>query len=528
MFENYTRVINNRCFDFIDDTLGSIWEQIENMAENSTPQTWKQVLTGISAEYAYSSRFALMRILCSRATGIPLNSTQLPFEFTFRISGQSYSFHDISMHHAETLTQEELILYQAAFLNIALHQEDVDLNHCRLLIARAFRDADTAFSLSVEQQDENQKTDKKKLNEALKRLKRETRTLLSRNEALNLGHSLCLSLNEMQWFLLRVFDYEDGFRFLVSDDLIEAYGFLTGASSQSVSRLKLNYHALAAHIPVQSRDAYTVITRNIGTSLPRLVMSWSSVFPHDRDILFMNWMIEQAPYLDQPSRTTTMIYRSLSIYACQILTEEIGTPDLDAFVRFIKKSICVHSSENERLIREFLYDGSSVSNQKCGHISTTLLEKNKALFTSAHDAAKAWRTISSTDDGHPRLIMAGRPDAGRNRVKQLLTGKEDIEKGDLLHLLWFTFNLCWIKHPLACDDPVSLFNCLADFTETCEFVLDRALLPAFYPPHLIEQSMMLSIAASVDESCDTGVPADAYAEICEQLIIPRKSRKKIS
>ncbi|MCD8121001.1 MAG: hypothetical protein LUE65_02025 [Clostridiales bacterium] len=520
MFENYTSAMNNRCFDFIDDGLAAMWDQIENMPESSTPQGWRQVLADISAEYTHSSRFALMRILCCRATGLSLNSTQLPSEFTLPISGQIHSFHNISMRHAEVLTQEELEQYRDAFLEIASLQEDADPDVSQLLIARALRDTDTAFALSMEQLSEDQKKDRKLL-------KRESRTLLSRDEALRLGHILDFSLNEMQWFLLRVFDYEDGFRYHISDDLIEAYGFLTKASWQSVSRLKLSYHELSAHILKQSRDDYATATRNIGASLPGLAMSWASR-PDDRDTLFMNWMINQAPYLDLPSRTTLRIYRSLAVYTCQFLTEDQKMPDPDHFIRLIKQEICCHSEESEQKIREFLYDGDSVSNQKCSQVSSALLEKNKALFTSAHDASKAWRTISATDDGRPRLIMAGRPDAGRNRVKNLLIGKEDIEKGDMLHLLWFAFNLCWLKYPLATDDPSGLFNCLADFTETCEFVLDQALLPAFYPPHLMEQSMMLSIVASVDESCDTGVPADAYAEICELLIVPRKGRGKTS
>ena len=154
-------------------------------------------------------------------------------------------------------------------------------------------------------------------------------------------------------------------------------------------------------------------------------------------------------------------------------------------------------------------------------IAAELLESNKNLYTSAPDRAKAWRTVSSDANGLPRLIMAGRRDATRSRVQDLLMGEEQVEKGDMLHLLWYGFNLCWDREPIQ-NDMFELQCSLADFIETAEYVLDAALLPAFYPPHIMEQSMMLSIISSVE---DTGIPAYNYAELCESLIKPRNRKK---
>ena len=158
----------------------------------------------------------------------------------------------------------------------------------------------------------------------------------------------------------------------------------------------------------------------------------------------------------------------------------------------------------------------------CRTLSAALLESNKNLYTSAPDRAKAWRTVSSDANGLPRLIMAGRPDASRSRVQDLLAGEEQVEKGDMLHLLWYGFNLCWGEDPIR-NDMFELQCSLADFLECAETVLDAALLPPFYPPHIMEQSMMLSIICSVE---DTGVPAYNYAELCESLIRPRDRKKK--
>lgn len=61
-------------------------------------------------------------------------------------------------------------------------------------------------------------------------------TLLSREEAFILGHILQFSLEDMEWFLLRVCDVEGGFRYNSSNDLIEAYGFLTQLSWKKLNR----------------------------------------------------------------------------------------------------------------------------------------------------------------------------------------------------------------------------------------------------------------------------------------------------
>lgn len=51
------------------------------------------------------------------------------------------------------------------------------------------------------------------------------RTRLTRQEAFDLGHVLGFTLNEMQQFLLRVFDTGECMRFTRSEDIIEAYAF---------------------------------------------------------------------------------------------------------------------------------------------------------------------------------------------------------------------------------------------------------------------------------------------------------------
>ena len=62
-------------------------------------------------------------------------------------------------------------------------------------------------------------------------------TLLSREEAFILGHILQFSLEDMEWFLLRVCDVEGGFRYNSSNDLTltNLTAFLTSAEISSRS-----------------------------------------------------------------------------------------------------------------------------------------------------------------------------------------------------------------------------------------------------------------------------------------------------
>ena len=113
--------------------------------------------------------------------------------------------------------------------------------------------------------------------------------------------------------------------------------------------------------------------------------------------------------------------------------------------------------------------------------------------------------------------MSGGINASRTRVQELLFGNQFlIDKSDFLYLLWFVANLCWFQgrsNPNADELTTRLF----DFIDVAENCLDKAGLPKFYPAHLVEQSMMLSIiyAYAGPEKCD---PAEVYEQVCSSII----------
>jgi len=87
------------------------------------------------------------------------------------------------------------------------------------------------------------KSDLKLVQKALQNHQKKT-TLLTKEEAMSLGHIIGLTLKKMEWFLLRVFNVDGGFRFNSSEDLIDAYVFLraenlkTGSSVAELEFLK--------------------------------------------------------------------------------------------------------------------------------------------------------------------------------------------------------------------------------------------------------------------------------------------------
>ena len=217
MNENYTQAANSRCFGLVDSTLEEIWADIGRTPEDTEAALWKRKLQRIAAQYVLSSRFALMRILCERAGGGETG-------FTAALEGETLTFPDITAQHAQNLTERELQDYERLLMDIAARQAETESARSRALIGRALT-AGEGKNL-----------------------------LLTRDEAFALGHTLGFSLAEMQWFLLRTLDTEDGLRYHASCDLIETFGFVTGMGEKSVAALKARCARMLADIPKAECD----------------------------------------------------------------------------------------------------------------------------------------------------------------------------------------------------------------------------------------------------------------------------------
>ena len=105
----------------------------------------------------------------------------------------------------------------------------------------------------------------------------------TREEALQLGHILRFTYNEIQWYLMRVFDCEDGLRMNHSVDLIEAYGFLTGASCLHIAQLRQQYMEQSASIEKRDDpDRSGNWTQRTGSELLENIDAWK-LHPEEMD-----------------------------------------------------------------------------------------------------------------------------------------------------------------------------------------------------------------------------------------------------
>ena len=511
MSESYTQEASNLIFDLLDREVAAIWEDIESTPTDTTAELWAKKLKKIARDYSLSSRFALMRILYCRAHNIRITNmddTEVPAsgaDFEILIYGKSYCFEDISLRHANNLQPEENLQYIGCLMDMAELQADSDPEVNEYIISRAWYDEASANKVS-EYLNKNNQTRKNKKYKAP----------LTREEAFQLGHILDFSLEEMQWFMLRVFDSADGFRFNQSDDLIEAYGFLTGASWQHVQQLKELYEESCSQI----KKDKTIIadngwTKDVSDTLFGQVERWKR-YSETKDEHFLVWIKAQAPRLDIPSQTAGRIYRNLAAFAYDLITDEEITPSEEEFVDCIL-DVC-EEYEDSGSSRRLFYEDGILSPAKCKLIADELMLKNNAQSESTEaDNTKSWHVLSVKQDC-TLSAAGGTVNSGRTRVADILSGKVQAEKGDMLYLLWFTANLAWEISDIP--DTNGLCCRILDFMETAKNLLSASLLPDFYPPHPIEQSMLLSI---VNGRTEGNEPAFVYEHMLQSL---KKTRER--
>lgn len=530
MAESYTRNIGDQILDLPDQEMAVIWEDITATPLDTTEELWRKKLNKIARENTFSSRFALMRILCSRALGKPISKpadTELPADvegYSLNASGKEYHFRDISMAHAEALTPEEHLNYMACLMELASRQPDSDPAVDAQILSRAWYDVEGAIAVAVSQLPEsvtgNEKQRKAAVADITKKNKAVYSERLTREEAFLLGHILDFSLEEMQWYLLRVFDVEDTLRFNHSQDLIQAYGFLVGASWQQVRRLQQDYDTRTAGLQKQDgANRNRSWTRNIADSLPGRVEAWK-LYPETQDQQFLTWMLEKAPELDVPSRTAARIYRNLAAFAWDLITGEEQVPsDLD-FADCIRD---VYQEETESgSARRMLYENGVLSPEKCKKLADMLLLENKIQCASIQaDNTKAWHILTQRKDGS-LSAAGGIVNSSRSRVADILAGKIQVEKGDMLYLFWFIANHIWQQNASAGGE-IQCYR-LMDFLELGRELLEEAMLPTFYPPHPLEQSMLLSIACG--GRLEEEDPSIVYEYILHAIVKPRNGKKK--
>ena len=528
MQNNHTEKASDYFSDLLSADAAKIWADLDLLGNETDPEKWNAKIHSISKSFLLTPRFALMRILCNRAAS-NLTKKDDPEKISYSITvGQDLiTFTNISMEHAQTMSPDEHLDYIRYLLEIASQSSDDDPELHKRTIYRAWFDADSATAVMIHCLPQSTKDDPRKFKKAVAEIVKENKkryiTKFSREEAFQLAHILNFQLDELEWFLMRVFQIEEtGIRLNHSNDIIEVYALKTNATCKHTEQLKELYEERSAGIKkIDDSVRAQNWTASTSSKLLQNVELWMRN-PDSMDEKFMDWMISKASGLDIPSRTALRLYRNLAAYAYagaipdekDLLDEILHIADMD-----------MESEEAE----ESLYIDGQISADKCAEVAEDLYYGNNVLsgFFKG-DSTKPWSEINIDKDKKVSvssgLVNTGRvksnddQDCGQTRIFNLLMGTSEVEKGDVLYLLWYICNIVYAGSNET--DTNVLYDRIFDLKEAADALLTAALLPEFYIPHLMEQSMLLSIVYGGKTGID---PAEIYGSVIQSL---RETRAK--
>lgn len=528
MQNNHTQRALDYFVDLLAEDSAKIWAELDLLGDTIDTEKWKATINNIAQDYLLTPRFALMRILCNRT--LPKLTKDDPLEtisYSVTIGQDVITHSNISLEHVKTLSAEEHINYIRHLMDIAGPSPDDNPKLHEQAIYRAWFDADSATAVMIHGLPQATKDDPRKFKKAVAEIVKENKkrysTRLSREEAFQLGHILKFSLEEMQWFLMRVFQVEEtGIRLNHSGDVIEVYALKANATCKRTEQLKEKYAELSREIKKIDDTARSQNwTATTNSELLQNVESWART-PDSMDEKFIDWLVSKASGLDIPSRTALRLYRNLAAYAYvgaipdekDLLDEILHIADMD-----------MESEEAE----EALYLEGQISAEKCEEVAEDLYYGNNVLsgFWES-DSTKPWSVINIGKDKKMSvssgLVNTGRiksletQNSAQTRIFNLLMGTSEVEKGDILYLLWYICNVVYADSNET--NSTTVYDRIFDLKEAADALLSAALLPNFYVPHLMEQSMLLSIVYGGKTGID---PAEVYGTVIQSL---RETRAK--
>lgn len=489
----YTQSVRNDFYDLIENDLDHIWSSLKKRSQAIGEGNWKPYYEEIVSRYRLSCRFAVMRILFEQATGLsPARTDEKLLAKGFAVDGVG-DFPDITMEHAERMDASELARYRELLLRRASENEPDYLDEAKDLI-------DRALALPA----------------------RGLKCALSRDEIIRLGHMAGFGFEDMQFLLLRVLgDNETGFRYSSSEDLVDIYGFIVYCPLSEVEALKSWYAALPARANqngVEEKPAF--FTRDIADSVERIFLEWA---PEERTERFKSWLRDKAPSLDAKPETAQRVYANLAAYTLirirdakyiECLERDFGIrgfhnlPDeaSDSFYNDIEE-IASYKTYQEHTRTLFFTNGKPDAG-KCAAAAEALCreygESARNFGTVCDNSAKYWRA-PYLEKGRVKLDTRV-----RERLCGILADKLSPCKSDMLFLLWVAANSHWHGTDASAAEKAIFMD---DFLDAAECLLRSALLPEFYPPNILEESMLLSIALGCDDHAESGVSRaqDAHA-----------------
>lgn len=504
MERNYTEAVRDGFFDLIENDTVEIWENLDRSVAMIKSGKWKEHYSEVVAKYRFSSRFAIMRVLFEKATGLPPSKTdEQALAEGFSVVGIG-NFPNITIKHAKELTDTEVALYQQLLLR-RVEENNPDYTQEALRLVPGILELPSAGA----------------------------KCKLTRDELIRLGHMVDFSLEDMQFILLRVLgDNEAGFRYSASTDIIDIYGFLTRSTLAQVDELKAWYDQNAAKIKkVEYADKPVQFTQDIANSLEHIFSQWS---PEKQVTEFQSWLLKNAPYLDLKSKTARKVYVNLAMYAYaswnkQRITRIFNTNELITDNFYDDMLQLSEFEDYHAFAKQLFFKAAKPDSEKCKTMAKILVYENAALvrdfdicgFDKYKDDSKQLEKLYHTPYLRQDEITSRGEENGniRQRIESILMDRISPSKNDLLYLLWIIANYRWIGAIASVDDKVLFMD---EFLAAAACILEGAFLPEFYPPNILEETMLLSIVLGNEENS----PAMVYETICSIFTDKGKTKKK--
>lgn len=490
----YTENISDYYFDFEDsynyEILNKVNEELDVICEKATPKQFKEKIESIRKEYFCSAR----RFLMEYVKGMSKVNEDGSFDIDY--AGDVYHFTGAGMDQAVALKDQERNQYIKLLTNIAMDSNEEKDNK------EYYSDWRRIFRVAM--------------------LWNKNPSILTREDGLKLCHGLNFSFNQAKDFLIRVLE-NDGFNFASSEDLIETFCFLhIGANNwHTAKRLKEQYQEKTKDIvKISVEEKPERGTELIIENLPHIIHQWEQTVEETTvEEKFMSWLVERAECLDVVSKSSHDIYSKLCRIAYKMILdleeEEIEFSNDD---QLISDRVTDFMERYEEEIQSIAENVSVYDVQK-KLVTYAVNEFDNQRIHNQEEYWKSWRYLTIGSDGN--LTTQGIGD----QIVTLLKGDAFVKKADLLFIIWLICDIYWAN--LSVSGLKSSFNDrMQDFLNFSEDMLQAAHLPEFYVPHLLEQSMLMSICSKCLSSMgETMEPYEVYQEICE-IYAPRRKRKK--
>lgn len=461
----YTQHIEDHYWGYFKQVNRKTIQQLQTVAVNDSETEIDDAIEGFRLDYTCSARRFLMSFFQKHATAVLPQQGQ----FAYNWEGNVLLFSTVSDYVVKNLDPEERDQYIQLICEIAAANSGDTVKEWRPLIRKAM-------------------------------LWNKRMELIGKQEAFRIGHGLKFSLEEMNNFLLRVLDNED-LSYSRAEDVIEAFCFLYEPANDwhIAEQLKAEYAEKTENVTSRTLGSKPEdFTVRIEITLKSRISQWQQT---EGDVLhkFMDWLVGKAPCMDLPSRSATAIYRRLAQFAYEVTTGQRTVEE--------ERSLMPQLMAYCDLKKPVQYPGETAYRIADAILSTASLEFDNLR---KRQPEQVWRYLTVNRKGETTAVAIGQ------RVPELLLRQLAVTKADLLFLLWYISDLCWLENET--DQGRVGADRVADYWTMAEELLEAARLPAFYAPHMLERCFLKAICA-VQRTAEN--PFEIYEGMCE-FVLPAK------